>query len=237
MATNYFTVDKILKELLHKTGEDTLHNYNRLLPYAYDFLDQFKANGAGEIRTISLDLSSTRTVRLPDDFIRYSKVGVMVGDKVRVLSYNSELSNLPACEAATVGIYQPYTPADHSVPFLNYGRELIGFGRGGYDECFSLDKSARLLRFGTAVNVGKVYLEYISSEINLTCDTPVNPMAKKAMESYVLWQYYLHRKDPMFRVYDDYYNRRDYPQLIGKMYPFSAADLEYIQESNYSLLP
>lgn len=236
--SNYSTVDKIVRETLIKMGEDTLHKYSLLLVHANTFLEEFNIDTAQELKTVKLEMDSHRKVMLPDDYIDFSKVGIQVGDRVRLLTYNAELAKLPACEnEATANIYRPIDADEFGVPFINYrGHELVGYGKGHYKEGFIIDRGLRIIRFGTEINVGNIYLEYISNQVEVCAETPVNPLAKDALQNWILWHYYLHRKDPIYPQYEQYYYRAE-RKMHNRMDPFSIADIQAILEDNYSLLP
>jgi hypothetical protein len=231
----YYTVDKIVKGLLLSLEETGLTKYAKFVKLANDFMDELRFDTKAEdIRTLSLEMATDRTVCLPRDYMDYVKIGIQVDDKVKVMTQNEKLSLLP-----------PSTPRDDStkVPFRNYlvnGEHkggFYGYGNGGYYGDFKIDTKNKLIRFPSDVEVQPIYIEYIS---NCSCDCEedyVHPYAKKAMEYYILWQHYLH-KGKNYRAEasdfrEEYYN--ELRKTRARLHPLSVQDIINISERNFKL--
>jgi hypothetical protein len=237
----YFSVDKIVKSLLVKLEETGLNKYAKFVELAFDFLDELTFDTkAQEVRTISLEMQPDRTICLPRDYMDYIKIGIQIGDKIKVLSQNNKMSLLPptkdtpklAIDALDVSV---------RIPFNNYINEygehqggIYGYGNGGYYGDFVVDEQKRIIRFSSDMPVMPIYIEYISN-CSCSCEEDyVHPYAKKAMEYYILWQHYHHKGKNYVgeaqRNRDEYYNelRKTRARLKG----ISIQDIVNIMERN-----
>lgn len=235
MNNNIFTIDKVVRQLMQEMGEDTTHIYGRLLPLAYSFLNEFKTSGSKETKTRELKISHLRSAKLPEDFINYVKLGVANGNDIRILAHNPLLSNLPECDKPAYPIYHK-SKDEPRYPFIGWNGDLEGYGMGGFDDCFRIDFENGVIRFGSEVNVGKCYLEYQSNEWNPTGQTPLNPMVVPVMQNYILWKYYLRRKDPIYRQYEDYYYR-ELTKYGNKTDVLSISDIYAALNRTYNQYP
>lgn len=244
MANKIYTIDKVVRQLMIEMGESTTHIFELLLPQAYSFLNEFKTTASKETKTVKLKISNLRTAKLPDDFIDYVKLGVNHGRNVRILAHNPLLSNLPECDKSNYPLYhisknEPYYPLSKDepyYPFIGWGEDLLGYGMGGFEDSFKIDFENGVIRFGSEVNVGNLYLEYRSNEWNPCGHTAINPMVIPVMQNYILWKYYLRRKDGMYRQYEQYYYR-ELTNYGNKTDVLGISDIYAGLNRNYTLYP
>lgn len=227
MAQNLFTLDKIIRELLLKSGETSEHKYALYNVYACGYLNDFVNNKSREVRTVRLPMDTDRTVSLPPDFIDWAKVGTEHNGSVLPMSFNPLLSKLPSEEPV-------------SAPMLNYidadgthcgELACTGYFNPGND--FTVDLERKIMRFGSTVSVGGIYLEYISSAIDLCGDTLIHPYCRPTLESYIKWKEAEFKKDSMLSYWrNEYYNEKR--KLDASFNPFNIEMMRQIIISNFS---
>lgn len=235
MTDSYSTIDKIVRGVLIKIGEDTTHKYEQLLEFAYDFLDELNFDSLANIKDGEFEICRDRDVKLPSDCIDYVMVGIRVGNYIKILRHNNEIPNTPCCGDDQVApIYQDIVPTENRYLFNIGDLCLYGYGYGGYEHTFSYNRKTRTISFSSEINLGKVYVKYLSSDYGP--ESVVDLVAKKAAEYYILWQYYLMtRKDNVAGTYERlYYNEVD-NKMPRRTSHYTIQDHYHIIGQTYSL--
>jgi hypothetical protein len=143
----------------------------KLKPFAYECLKKFSRDSAKQPKTVVLPMSDIKTVTLPLDFIAYSKIGTLVGDKIKVFSINNSLANFNLEQSQTFLPPQklPLSETINSVynyAFVNaqnYNRQTlygVGIGHDNWQEA-RVDLEAGCIRFSATVHAQDIILEFI----------------------------------------------------------------------------
>lgn len=211
---SYVTLDKIVREALIANGEQSLHKYSRFLLFAMEGYKDFYMDSANDVKTVKLTMNDIKQVDLPIDFVDWVKVGIVCGDRIKVMGTCDTLPikvNRDDC-----GNLQPYTstvPAN-SIPedafayggyyFFNYTNEwgellgaLYGIGGGytdvGYFRILRNQGDHGIIQFNSEVDTTDVYLEYITNGFDPKAESMVNAYAEKAIQFYIHWRVAWHR--------------------------------------------
>lgn len=211
---SYITLDKIVRQALIANGEESLHKYSRYLLFAMECFKDFQMDSAQDVKTIKLTMNDVKQVELPLDFIDWVKVGIVCGDRIKVMGTCDTLPILT--QRDNCGNLQPYSsdvPAN-DIPFdslayggyyfFNYTNEwgeliggLYGIGGGytdvGYFRVLRNQGDHGVLQFNSEVNNTDVYLEYISNGFDPKAESIVNAYAEKCIQFYIHWRVSQHK--------------------------------------------
>jgi len=229
---SYVTLDKIVRQALIANGEESLHKYARYLQFGMEGAKDFYMDSAQDVKTVRLTMDAVKQVELPLDFVDWVKVGVVIGDRIKVMGVCDTLPILTVRDDC--GALQPYTsnvPAN-SIPidsilyggyyFFNYTNEwgeltgkLYGIGGGytdiGYFRVLRNLGDHGVIQFNSDVNTTDVYLEYISNGFDPKEETIINSYAEKCIQFYIHWRVAWHKhgaasgnaKESEFQYYNE----------------------------------
>lgn len=197
------SLSEIVYSVIADMGENTTHNFDKYLKWAYQAYQDFRYDMAGEIKSVMLPMNDYFAVDAPEDMIDWTKIGKRVGDKIRVFGVNDnitfyhdkdECGNILANEPTSVN----NIPVNWSGGYwfgnlINEYGEFVGglFGYGGAHNSlgyFRYNSQARQFQFDSRVAKGDVLLEYLSSGVNPNQNTVVTRYAQSAIMAYVHWQ-------------------------------------------------
>lgn len=211
---SYTTLDKIVRSSLIAMGEESLHKYARCLQFAMECFKDFHMDSANDVKTVRLTMNAVKQVELPLDFVDWVKVGIVIGDRIKVMGVCETLPILT--ERDSCGELQPYgssVPANfipfNSISFggyyfMNYTNEwgellggVYGIGGGytdeGYFRVLRNQGDHGLLQFNSDVNTTDVYMEYISNGFDPKAESIINSYAEKCIQFYVHWRVSQHK--------------------------------------------
>jgi hypothetical protein len=172
------SLDYIIKNVMIESYQENDNNYAMLL--------QIAANGARHlnfalpinIKTVEIPYDSQlRYIDLPPDCVSYSKIGVLLGDRLVFLGLNNNIAKERHYNGC--GIVQPNNPAFSTalssdpidIYFYNYYWNntmgaLYGFGSGGTNAGeYTLDAELNRISFSANVLASSIFLEYKSNGI------------------------------------------------------------------------
>lgn len=179
---------------------------NRLKDYSmrhYSFLEQIIIEGYTDLNLWHLDnievvylrMSEAKTVDLPPDFVDWTKIGVPMAGKLRVLTNHKKIL-LPRtfADGAPVGNTDDAGTNIDAVYFTNHFRNgqfvggLYGMPGGGDQAFYRLDRETRTIIFSGSIPRAEIVLEYISSGVKLQGSTVIPREAVSALRAWALWQ-------------------------------------------------
>lgn len=184
------TLTEIVAQFLNSADQST-HQFRRLYNIAkFGLKTEFNLDITGVLKTEVAEVSANKTVRLPDDCISYSKIGVKNGGGVSLLKRNDHLPMVIGAggtgEDSIVGQHQ-------SDCFFNYtssGYQLFGVAGGTptYGE-YTVNTSERLIYLNPDFTYSELVIEYLSDGSDCDCEEPEVPVqAGSAMLAYIRWQ-------------------------------------------------
>ena len=228
-----------------KTQGTTSINYvvmsvlNRLKDYSmrhYSFLEQIIIEGYSELNLWHLDnievvylrMSEAKTVDLPADFVDWTKIGVPMAGKIRVLTNHKKIL-LPRTfeDGAPVGNTDDSGTYIDSVYFSSHFRDgqfiggLYGIPGGADSGFYRLDRETRTIIFSGSIPRAEIVLEYISTGVKLQGTTVIPREAIPALRTYALWQ--LIENDPKVGATQKERKKEQYEEQLHALDYFQSA--------------
>lgn len=192
--SRYVNIDSIVKSAIIDIGDTTEHSYQRFLHWAFECARDISFDTALEVKTVRLTMSNAKTIDLPPDLVDFTKVGVVMGDRVKTYIINSRLEISHDVDECGNPVDKPTTTGLDGLSlggyyFNNYlGGTVFGYGGTcnniGYCR---LDKKRNQLVFSSEVDKTDVYLEYITDGANPDGESMVQQYCAKAVKLYILW--------------------------------------------------
>lgn len=207
------SLDQIVKNILLKRRYP-LHYYLDFIIPAKDCLRELSFDLPMEtLRYQIITLNSINQGELPNDYTDWARVSARVNQYLHPLvednsldtipNYDSEFTEQPYSSgvatdtAATTSLYTGY-----AAPYWfttnwnsfgeNTGRQFGGVG--AMADTFKIDKRRNIIKINEYLSVTEIVLEYIGSGIDADSATHIHPYAQNCVESYCLWQFYLHNR-------------------------------------------
>jgi len=245
----YVTLRSILNKILFKKGDGSSHGYMRAKAHGIDCVAELYSDAAQEVKTTKIAMTSLKTIELPKDFVALVKIGVQVGDKVRVFLRDNQIAtyfDLDDCGDKTANVSASPT-VDESEPSFyfanyvnNYGESkggFFGYANGSIGEGYKIN--GKTIYFNSDVDTTDVYLEYVSSGFNPSEETIVPAAFERAVEAYINWKLacYDRFRGPSSadaigwqRIYGKEFNKGK-----ARIHSLSVEDILYASRTGYTL--
>lgn len=203
MDQGYETLDAIIRDECLVQDDLNLSNYLKYLSFAKEALRSWKLDKKNETTVLVSTTSSIATLAFPDDYLQWSRIGSIEGDRVKNFIVNNHLALYHATEDGAEVNNSPYQPNfggplnsalqnAYSLYNLNYNNSgsIYGFGNGGYlnDGQFRIDAANRRFQFSSDWASKEVYLEYVGTGLHPTAATVVDGNTSKSIRLYIRWQ-------------------------------------------------
>jgi hypothetical protein len=197
---------KTLVAELIDAKDSSNHEFRRLYNIGVRGIREFNTDVVGTFSTKLLDVNANKTVTLPEDYISYSKVGI-INEKGEIvtLRLNNQLSTYNDAhitkEARFDGVPRLTTVTNPSIPYSypyiyynffisNQSYNLFGIGGAGQiiGE-FKVDDECGVMVFGPYFKWDKVLLEYLGDGFDCDCeDYMIDTRAGEALLAYMRWK-------------------------------------------------
>jgi hypothetical protein len=266
MARNNTSVSQVVNDFILSHGGDDwagdVSDYT-VRSYALRGLRDMGFDMLKRVRSLKLPVSSNSTVVLPEDYVDWSKVGVVGTDGlVYVLSENKHInmSQKYSTDASGNkydsngdGLYEreddrsannsgvSSTGQDYSFSnFLQGGGEgrLYGAGGGNTTASFRINYDQNRIELETNSNVTEIVLEYIADEA-LSNNPTVHIYAEDSLHAYIYYRV-IERKSAVpvnekARARAEYYNERR--KSNARMNAITKEDLLRVTRKNFKQSP
>ncbi len=206
MTQGYETLDSLIRDECLIQDDLNLSNYLKYLAFAKEALRDWTLDKRNEVNVVVDVTTNIATLPFPDDYLKWSKIGTVVGDRIKTLIVNNKLALVHSLDSNGDPINNPpytpnYTGSTSSIisgtvigngyyyyDVSNTG--IYGFGNGGYlnDGQFRVDLANRRFQFSSDWTNKTIYLEYVSTGLNPTAATVVDGNASKTIKRYIRWQ-------------------------------------------------
>jgi len=202
-ANTYITIDDIVNNVALTIGDDSyltgsLNYQLRLL--ALQGLKELSFDALQEVKSIQLAVSSTGTITLPDDYIKYVKIGILGSDgKVHYLGKQDNL-NLVSGAAST----DSNDIDDDPAYFYGIGGRYGVGGGTNHNGYYRVNKEDNTISFSSDAIGKNIILEYISNGVTLS---NVQPVKRKI--SFTIAAGSAITDDNFFRIYKGDGSERD----------------------------
>jgi hypothetical protein len=204
------TIRYIVMSVLNRLEDYTMKSYKRLVQITIEgFTELNLFHLKQSLEVVYLHMSTAKTVQLPADFIDYTKIGIPLNGKLRVITRKDSIL-LPRTFDDT-GLPVGNTDADpaqedqgisNAIFFSDHWRngQYIGglYGLpGGIDRAYyRIDRENRLIVFSGTTPRSEIVLEYISSGVKTDGSSLIPREAVPALRTYLLWQMFENDEKP-----------------------------------------
>jgi hypothetical protein len=195
----------IVAELID-SKDSSSHEFRRMYNIGVRGVREFNTDIVGNFSTKLLDVNANKTADLPEDYVSYSKMGV-INEKGEIVTLrsNPQLSNYnighplnPDRFEGVPGIGAVSYPAiPYNYPYIYYNFfisnqsfNLFGLAGGGQDiGQYKVDEECGIIIFGPYFKYEKVLLEYLGDGMDRDCDDyMIDSRAAEAMLAYIRWK-------------------------------------------------
>lgn len=222
------TIRQVVMAVLNRLNQYDLKSYKRLTQIAIEGYTELALWHINSLEVVYLHMSASKTVNLPSDFISYTKIGIPINGKLRVLT-NKEQILLPRFfdtgEAVgntdgddTEGISNAIFFSDH----FRSGQYIGGlFGLpGGIDTAYyRVDYENRQIVFSGTTERSEIVLEYVSSGLRADGSSLIPREAVPALRNYVIWQKDIN--DPRVAMNLKEMAKREYEESVEALRAFT----------------
>lgn len=188
-------VSTIVESALLDIGENGKSQlYPRFLNWALEEVRNINYDIAGDLKSVKIDVLPNNTVPFPDDYVNYTRLGVIKNNYVELLKRNDEIplfdetsdSKTTAYVDRNRG-YEPfYNPTDRQIDTLDITGAHYGIGSGhAHYGSFRVDKKHRRFMFDSTFTESQIVLEYFSNGLNCNGGTLVDEMAERVIKEYI----------------------------------------------------
>lgn len=202
MNQGYTTLDQIVREACMESDDHGMHNYSKFMLWAMEGLQEMRIDDFQEIKSILVTTSTIATIPFPVDMVKWTKIGEVSGDRVKVFTINNSImlnhqtdcgveQNNAKYKAATyLDINRENNEALDGYYFYGYGTSgaIYGYGNGTQgDGQFREDKSRREFQFSSQYASKPIVLEYVSTGLNPSGQSYIEESIRKAVKEYIFW--------------------------------------------------
>lgn len=241
MARNTISVDQIVNDfMLTLDGDDYVNNASGVVVrnYALRGVREMGFDIAKKIKSLKLEVNKTNsTVELPDDFVDYTKIGIVGSDGLVYVFGENKNQNMAMkylldssenrvdsnndgvydrVDAKTEGVGRASISDFESYTFRNFLYEgnigrAYGIGGGKYSGEFRINNEQNRIELYSTAGYSEVIIEYIADEARSECPS-IHIYAENALRSYIYYRL-VERKanvpaSEKGRARQEYYNER-----------------------------
>ena len=190
--SSHKSISYVVMNYLNESGDFTMQNYKRYLQMVCDKLRQLYLYDLNQVKVVYLKPNAANIVQLPDDFVDYTKIGIMVGNRLWTLTLNN---NIVPPRNIECGLDVRVTNSGLSTfpaggyYFIDHWwgdrfiTGLYGLGGGLNTAYYNIDKENRTLLLDGVIYTGEVVLEYKTDGIGE--GTPVPAQAIEPLKRHL----------------------------------------------------
>jgi hypothetical protein len=191
------TMRYVVMSILNRIKDYTMRDYYFYMQLAIEGYTELNLWHMDNLEVVYLTMNAAKVVSLPADYIDYTKIGIPINGKLRVLTRHDKILLPRTFEDGTpVGNADANQTLDAAslVFFSDHfrGGQFVGglFGMpGGIDDAYyRIDRERRTIAFSGSVPKSQIVLEYISSGVKTSGSTMIPRECVPALRTYVLWQ-------------------------------------------------
>lgn len=195
----------IVAELID-SKDSSSHEFRRLYNIGVRGVREFNTDIVGNFTTALLDVNANKTVPLPEDYVSFSKMGV-INEKGEIVTLrsNPQLSNYNDGHILKTDRFEgvptlgtiTYSSIPYNYPYIYYNffianqsYNLFGIGGGGQDiGQYKIDEACGTIILGPDFRYDKILLEYLNDGLDRKCDDyMVDSRASEALLAYIRWK-------------------------------------------------
>jgi len=196
---------KIIAQFLDSADQSS-HQFRRLYNIGVRGTREFNMDITGQFKTVLLPVNPNKTVTLPQDYLLYSKMGI-INERGEVITFtkNEQLSKYHAIytqnvernegvpELTTIGNYvaplpYPYLYSNYWYGGTSYNLFGLNSGTANITE-FQIDENAGVILLNQHTKYEQMLLEYLSDGYDEAADDyEVDIRAEEAFICYLRWK-------------------------------------------------
>jgi hypothetical protein len=193
----WINIDEVINDYLDRS-EQSIHKYWKMWHIAFDGMQQMGLDFFYTIRSVKLPVNPNRTVTLPDNYLQYSKIGVLnaVGEIIP-MAYNNKLTKFADLSSQRLEKTQDNTIVDlllfNTPIWYNYWNgdsysALYGLPSGSpFIGSFKIDNANGIILLSENFGYDYIILEFVASpEVGGVYYIPVQ--FKMALLYFIAWQ-------------------------------------------------
>lgn len=194
-------LSSVVAEFL-ESADQSSHQFRRLYNIGVRGCREFNMDILGALKTVVLDVNANKTVSLPEDFITYSKMGVMNSQgEIVTFTRNEDMSSYHAMytEIAERNSTAPTMVSGSGTRFpalyYNYWTNGYSYNLFGLDsgtatiDSFKIDENAGVILLAPNSIHTQVVLEYLSDGYDEDLDDyEIDIRAEEAFICYLRWK-------------------------------------------------
>lgn len=194
---NTFTVRAVIYRVINELNLPTTNEYERLKAFAFDGMNYLKINASKSVKVKYFSIPETLQVRLPHDYVQYTKIGVITNGRVVMLGLDDRLALPEAPSIDGPGIHEVLADSLYSdsigfyfAPHIYNGQAisaLFGMGGGRFQDYYKIDKVNKQIIFSNDLPGKQIVMEYIGVD-GLCDDSYVPPHYVEALKAWILWR-------------------------------------------------
>lgn len=193
----FVTVDSVVNDYIEQS-EQSVHKYFKLWQLAFRGMEQLGISFFYQIRSVKLPVNNNKTVNLPNDYINYTKVGILnSAGEIAILKFNSKQTffgeQLPNRSSVNVDdSIQTYSLWNANF-FFNYWNgtsytNQYGFPSGGVDAGnFNIDVNNGIILLNEHFNYDYLMVEYVASPTQGE-EYKIPVQFREALIAWLAWQ-------------------------------------------------
>lgn len=249
-------IDQVIRNIT--MGESySWDKYNLYLSYIIRGLRELSMHAATP-KTVYLTLDAAKVAKLPADFMRLSKLGLVYSGRINVLTVDPNIvspkETLWTCEDGSVVATPPpggsaaatyqFASFDAKVGRIVPDQPIYGYGKGmNPDGVYRIDYQNWQIQFSSGVTEGSegLALEYITNGLDENPDgeTYVDERAFETLVAWVKWKVEEDMPSQKAKLADREYWKKQYLankyNYTVKKFAINFQDLEWFADSSYSL--
>lgn len=168
---SWILLDTVVYDYLTES-EQGENKFFKLWNICFRGMEQLGIDFFYEIKTVILQIDSTKTAKLPHDFANYSKIGCLNSfGQIVPFTYNNSLTLFAATNPERLtriqsdSYYNLYQP--ESLCYYNYWDgygygNMYGIPSGGYQGTFRIDEPNQVIVFENEFTYNSIALEYVA---------------------------------------------------------------------------
>ena len=188
------------------SADQSSHQFRRLYNFGVRGCREFNLDITGQFKTVLLPVNPNKTVTLPQDYLTYSKMGI-VNERGEIITFtkNEQLSQYHAIytqqvernegvpELTTIGNYvaplpYPYLYSNYWNGGTSYNLFGLNSGTANITE-FDIDEGAGVILLNQHTRYEEMLLEYLSDGYDeLADDYKIDVRAEEAFICYLRWK-------------------------------------------------
>jgi len=188
----YIKLKEIINDLLVEEGKTSENDFLRYFKLGMNGMKELNFDVAGGVKTVELIVdSNTLTVNLPNDYVKYTKIGVRGKDgDVHPLGLRNDKALISTAANDTASNDDELNPS-----YSEYSQKYGVGGGNNANGYYRVDLENSTIQFTSSLSGKKIILEYISNSfIHPTeGDVVVHEFMADAMRAYIYWKS-IHRK-------------------------------------------